>query len=72
MADRAVRVSSSGRFAVLLDAFTVEDVVTLGLNCVLSYVVAEAADGRFYHVGGKVRVRLALQDQIGMARLRPI
>ena len=64
--------SQNGRFAVLLDAFTVEDVVTLRLNCVLGYVVAEPADGRFYHVGGEVRVRLALQDEIGMTRLRPI
>ena len=71
MTDGVVRVSSRPRFAVLLDAFTVEDVVTLGLNCILGYVVAEPADGSFYHVGGEVRVRLTLQDKIGMVRLRP-
>ena len=72
MANRAVRVSSRGRFAVLLYTLVVEDVVALGLDCVLGDVVAEPADSRFHHVSGKVRVGLALEDKIGVACLRPI
>ena len=38
----------------------------------LGYVVAEPADARSYHVDGEVRVRLAVQDEIGVARLGSI
>lgn len=67
----AVRVAASGRFTVLFYTFAVENVVALGFDCVLGDVVAEPADGCFHDVGGEVRVGLALEDEIGMARLRP-
>lgn len=59
---RAVRVAPRGRFAVLFYAFAVEDVVALGLDCVLGYVVAEPTDGCFHHVSGEMWVGLALED----------
>jgi len=72
VANRAVRVSSRGRFAVLLYTLAVEDVVALGLDCVLGDVIAEPADSRFHHISRKVQVGLALEDKIGVACLRPI
>lgn len=62
MADRAVRVASRGRFTVLFDTLAVEDVVALGFDRVLGYVVTEPADRCFHHVGGEVQVGLALED----------
>ena len=71
MADGTVGVSARGRFAVLLYALAVEDVVALGFDCVLGYIVAEPTYGRFNHVGREVGIRLAFEDKIGMARLTP-
>jgi hypothetical protein len=71
VADGANGVSASpnGSLAVLLDAFAVEEMMALGFDCVLGYVVAEAADGRFHHVGGELEVFRALEDEIRMTRL---
>jgi hypothetical protein len=58
---------------ILLDALSVENVSTFGLNGVFCNIVADPADGRLVRVVGYKlgRVGLASQDEVRMARHLP-
>ena len=60
-------------FDILFDAFAVKDVPALRLNGVLRNIVANAADRGFPDVFcfKRVRVRFALEDEIGMTSHLP-
>ena len=54
------------RIQVLLDAFTIEDVSALSLDCVFGYIIAEPTDCSLSHILGKECpcIRLATEDEI--------
>lgn len=66
---RTAYTGASGDVHVLPDAFTIEDVVALGLDSVFGYVVAETTDGRLDDFTGERSVRPTLEDQVGLSRV---